>query len=160
MHPEYILNENIPGIDSVDDIPKHFWKKRYEQIVNFENHIVSNGTIILKFFLNLSKEEQRQRLLRRLEKPKHNWKFSPTDLTERKLWDKYMEYYEDAIQHTSTKKSPWYLIPSDDKDICRYLVSKIILEELEKYKDIQYPELDKDIDNHKKLYKSELEDEK
>ncbi|MCI0919756.1 PPK2 family polyphosphate kinase [Sphingobacterium rhinopitheci] len=160
VHPEYLLKENLPGINSVKDIPKDFWKKRYKQIKNFENHLIENGTIVLKFYLNLSKGEQKKRLLRRLEKDEHNWKFSPTDLTERKLWDKYMEYYEDAIQHTSTKKSPWYLIPSDDKDICRYLVAKIILEELEKYKDIQYPELDKDIDNHKKLYKSELEDEK
>lgn len=160
VHPEYLLKENLPGINSVKDIPKDFWKKRYKQIKNFENHLIENGTIVLKFYLNLSKGEQKKRLLRRLKKDEHNWKFSPTDLTERKLWDKYMEYYEDAIQHTSTKKSPWYLIPSDDKDICRYLVAKIILEELEKYKDIQYPELDKDIDNHKKLYKSELEDEK
>lgn len=160
VHPEYLLNENLPGISSVKDIPKDLWKKRFKQINTFENHLIENGTIVLKFYLNLSKGEQKNRLLRRLEKEEHNWKFSPADLTERKLWDTYMEYYEDAIQHTTTKKCPWYLIPADDKNVCRYLVAKIILEELEKYKDIQYPELDKNIDDHKKLYKKELEGEK
>lgn len=130
------------------------------QINNFEQHIIANGTIVLKFYLNLSKREQKDRLLRRLKKEEHNWKFSPADLSERKLWDRYMEYYEDAIQHTSTAKAHWYLIPADNKEVCRYLVAKIILEELEKYKDIQYPELDKDIEIHKNQYKKELEDEK
>ena len=87
VHPEYILNENLPGIESVDDIKKSFWKDRMEQIRNFEKHIVQNGTIVLKFFLHLSKEEQRERLLRRLEEAKHNWKFSPGDLKEREHWD-------------------------------------------------------------------------
>lgn len=157
VHPEYLLKENIPKIESTKDIPKDFWRKRFTQINNFEEYLVANGTIVLKFYLHLSKEEQKNRLLRRLEKEDHNWKFSPADLSERKLWDKYMECYEDAIQHTTTRKAPWYLIPADDKLTSRYLIAKIILEELEKYKDIQYPELEKDMEKHKELYKKELE---
>lgn len=160
VHPEYILNENIPGIDSVDDIPKHFWKKRYEQIVNFENHIVSNGTIILKFFLNLSKEEQRQRLLRRLEKPKHNWKFSPGDLKERKLWEKYFDYYGEAIEATSSDNAPWYVVPADDKDLARHIVLQAIFDALLKYTDIKFPELEDKVENNLDFYRSELENEK
>ena len=160
VHPEYILNENIPGIDSVDDIPKHFWKKRYEQIVNFENHIVSNGTIILKFFLNLSKEEQRQRLLRRLEKPKHNWKFSPGDLKERKLWEKYFDYYGEAIEATSSENAPWYVVPADDKDLARHIVLQAIFDALLKYTDIKFPELEDKVENNLDFYRSELENEK
>src|SRR5690606_9731468 len=124
VHPEYILNENIPGINEVGDIPKDFWKKRYAQISCFEQHLAKNWTIILKFFLHLSKDEQKRRLLRRLEKEDHNWKFSPGDLKERALWEKYMECYEEAIQHTSKDAVPWYIIPADNKDISRYLVAQ------------------------------------
>lgn len=97
VHPYYIMGENIPGVDSVDDINDEFWAKRFEQINNFEKHIAENGTIIFKFFLHLSKDEQRNRLIRRLQKPNKNWKFSPDDLKERKLWDNYQACYEDAI---------------------------------------------------------------
>lgn len=158
VHPEYILHENIPGIDTVKDIPKDFWKIRYDQINAFEQHVVNNGTIVFKFFLHLSKDEQKNRLLRRLEQEKHNWKFSPGDLKERELWDQYMTCYEEAIQHTSKKHAPWYIIPSDNKAISRYLVAKIILEKLKKYKDIQYPEMPPEIEQHKAAYKRELED--
>ncbi|MBD1431620.1 polyphosphate kinase 2 family protein [Sphingobacterium sp. DN00404] len=158
VHPEYILHENIPGIDTVKDIPKDFWKLRYDQINAFEQHVVNNGTIVFKFFLHLSKDEQKNRLLRRLEQEKHNWKFSPGDLKERELWDQYMTCYEEAIQHTSKKHAPWYIIPSDNKAISRYLVAKIILEKLKKYKDIQYPEMPPEIEQHKAAYKRELED--
>lgn len=160
VHPEYILNENIPGIDSVENIPKDFWKKRYEQIVNFENHIVSNGTIVLKFFLNLSKEEQRQRLLRRLEKPKHNWKFSPGDLKERKLWEKYFDHYGEAIEATSSDNAPWYVVPADDKDLARHIVLQTISDALLKYTDIKFPELEDKVENNLDFYRSELENEK
>ncbi|MBD1421971.1 PPK2 family polyphosphate kinase [Sphingobacterium chuzhouense] len=158
VHPEYILNENIPSIDTVEDIPKDFWKTRYDQINAFEQHVVKNGIIVFKFFLHLSKDEQKNRLLRRLEQEKHNWKFSPGDLKERELWDQYMTCYEEAIQHTSKKHAPWYIIPSDNKAISRYLVAKIILEKLKKYKDIQYPEMPPEIEQHKAAYKRELED--
>ena len=158
VHPEYLLNENISGIDTVEDIPKDFWKTRYDQINAFEQHVVNNGTIVFKFFLHLSKDEQKNRLLRRLEQEKHNWKFSPGDLKERELWDQYMTCYQEAIQHTSKKHAPWHIIPSDNKAISRYLVAKIILEKLKKYKDIQYPEMPPEIEQHKAVYKKELED--
>lgn len=159
VHPEFILAENLPGINSVDDITPKFWKKRIEQINNFESHIAENGTIVMKFFLHLSKEEQRQRLLRRLEEGKHNWKFSPGDLKEREHWDEYQEYYEDAINKTSTDYAPWYIIPADDKDMARYIVAKIIWEEMKKYTDIQEPELDDKIKANFELYKEQLKKE-
>ena len=115
VHPEYILGERIPGIHQVDDINQKFWEKRFEQINNFERHISENGTIIFKFFLNLSKEEQRQRLLRRLALKHKNWKFSPGDLKERTLWDEYQKCYEEAINKTSKPHAPWYIIPADNK---------------------------------------------
>ncbi|GAL81779.1 Bll6474 protein [Algibacter lectus] len=124
VHPEYILGENIPGIETVDDVNEAFWDKRFEQINNFEKHLADNGTIIFKFFLNLSKEEQKSRLLRRLDKPEKNWKFSPDDLKERKLWDKYQDCYQDAINRTSKSHAPWYTIPADDKPTARLLVAK------------------------------------
>lgn len=159
VHPEYILNENLPGIEKVEDIPNDFWKKRMDQIVNFENHIAENGTIVLKFFLHLSKEEQRQRLLRRLEEAKHNWKFSPGDLKERSFWDDYQKYYEEAINATSTEKAPWYVVPADDKETARYIVAKAILDVLSKFKDIQEPKLDDKIKQHIASYKEMLEKE-
>lgn len=157
VHPEYILNENIPGIESVDDITPAFWEKRFDQINNFESHISQNGVIVLKFFLHLGKEEQRQRLLRRLNKEKHNWKFSPGDLKEREHWDEYQDYYQDAINRTSKPHAPWYVIPSDNKETARVLVAKVILEEMKRYKDIVEPKLDKSIADNIALYKKELE---
>lgn len=157
VHPEYLLSEGIPNLNSVKDIPAVFWEKRYEQINNFEKHLAENGTILFKFYLHLSKGEQKKRLLRRLEKPEHQWKFSPDDLAERELWGKYMEYYEETIQNTSKSNAPWYIIPSDDKDISRYLVAKILLDQLKTYSDIQYPELPKDIEKHISKYKNQLE---
>ncbi|MBL1407683.1 PPK2 family polyphosphate kinase [Sphingobacterium faecale] len=160
VHPEYILQENIPQITHVKEIPKDFWKNRYQQINNFEHHVSQNGTIILKFYLHLSKGEQKSRLLRRLDKEDHNWKFSPGDLKERKRWNEYMVYYEEAIQHTSKPDAPWYIIPADNKEICRYLVAQVILEELKKRKDIKYPDLPADIEKHIACYRKELENEK
>ncbi|MFV8226727.1 PPK2 family polyphosphate kinase [Christiangramia aquimixticola] len=160
VHPEYILNENLPGINSISDIDAEFWKKRFEQIRNFEKHIAENGTIIFKFFLHLSKEEQRQRLLRRLDKPNKNWKFSPGDLKERKLWDKYQDCYEAAINKTSTEKAPWFVIPADDKPTARYLVAKILQEELQKYEEVKEPELAPKIRKNIDDYRTELESEK
>lgn len=159
VHPEFILSENLPGINSVDDITPKFWKKRIEQINNFESHIAENGTIVMKFFLHLSKEEQRQRLLRRLEEGKHNWKFSPGDLKERGYWDEYQEYYEEAINKTSTEHAPWYVIPADDKEMARYIVAKIIWEEMQKHTDIKEPELDDKIKANFEVYKEQLKKE-
>lgn len=159
VHPEYILNENLPGIEAVEDIPTDFWKKRYDQINNFEKHIVENGIIVLKFFLHLSKEEQRQRLLRRLDKEEHNWKFSPGDLKERARWELYQEYYEETINHTSKKHAPWYVVPADNKETCRYVVAKTILDEMEKYTDIKEPELDPEIKKNIVMYREQLQKE-
>jgi PPK2 family polyphosphate:nucleotide phosphotransferase len=156
VHPEYILGENLPGINSVEDITPKFWKNRIEQINNFEKHITQNGTIVMKFYMHLSKEEQRERLLRRLEEEKHHWKFSPGDLKEREHWKEYMQYYEEAINKTSTDYAPWYVIPADDKEMARYIVAKIILEEMQKYTDIKEPELDDKIKANIEMYKKEL----
>lgn len=160
VHPEYILGERIPGIDTVDDIDQRFWEKRFEQINNFERHIAENGTIIFKFFLNVSKEEQRLRLLRRLALKRKNWKFSPGDLKERALWATYQTCYEEAINHTSSPHAPWYVIPADNKKAARVIVATILLEELKKYEDIKEPELADKIKANLELYKSQLENEK
>lgn len=160
VHPEYLLNEHLPKIESVKNIPKNFWQRRFEQINHFESFISENGIIVFKFFLNLSKKEQKNRLLRRLEEPKHQWKFSPGDLAERALWDQYMKCYEDAIRNTSSSNVPWYAIPADDKDICRYIIASILLDELKKYKDIKYPQPGKEIEAHIADYKKQLEGEK
>lgn len=145
VHPEYILGENLPDVNELDDINEEFWDKRFQQINDFEKTIQENGTIIFKFFLNLSKEEQKHRQLRRLDKPNKNWKFSPGDLDERELWDDYQKCYEDAINRTSKPKAPWFIVPSDDKETARVIIAEIMLQELKKYKDIKEPELDDDI---------------
>jgi len=156
VNPHYLLHENIPGIENVEDIPADFWDKRFNQIRNFEKHIVQNGTIVFKFFLHLSREEQRKRLLRRLEKEKKNWKFAPSDLSERKLWDEYWEYYQQAINNTSLPFAPWYIIPADDKREARYIVAKIIYEVMNKYTDIIEPQLDSNIKENIEKYKDKL----
>jgi len=155
VHPEYIMGENLPEINSVEDITPKFWEKRIEQINNFEKHITENGTIVIKFFMHLSKEEQRERLLRRLEEGKHNWKFSPGDLKEREYWDEYQKYYEEAINKSSTDYAPWYVIPADDKEMARYIVAKVIWEEMQKY-NIKEPELDDEIKANIEMYKKVL----
>lgn len=142
VHPGYILGENLPDVNNLEDIDAAFWEQRFQQINDFERTIHQNGTIIFKFFLNLSKEEQKHRLLRRLDKPNKNWKFSVGDLDERELWDKYQKCYEDAINHTSKPHAPWFIVPSDDKDAARVIIAEIMLQELKKYKDIKEPELD------------------
>ena len=157
VHPEYILNENLPGIEKVEDITPEFWENRFEQINNFEKHITQNGTIVLKFFFYMSKEEQRKRLLRRLEEAEHHWKFSPGDLKERERWDDYMKYYEEAINKTSKPNAPWYIIPADDKEMARYMVGRIIWEELQKYTDIKEPALDEKVKLNFAEYKKQLE---
>ena len=159
VHPEYILNENIPGINEVSDIDEAFWENRFEQINNFEKHIADNGTIIFKFFLHLSKEEQKNRLLRRLNKPNKNWKFSAGDLKERALWDEYQHCYEDAINKTSKFHAPWYVIPADDKPTARLILANILLEKLSSYKDIKEPELDEKTKSNIDAYRKQLESE-
>lgn len=156
VHPEYILFENLPGIEKVEDITPQFWEDRFEQINNFEKHISQNGTKILKFYFHMSKDEQRERLLKRLENPEDNWKFSTGDLKERERWDDYMKYYEEAINKTSKEYAPWYVVPADDKGVARYIVAKVIWEEMQKLTDITEPELDPKIKANIDVYREQL----
>lgn len=157
VHPEYILFENLPGIEKVEDITPQFWENRMEQINNFEKHISQNGTTILKFYFHMSKDEQRKRLLKRLEQPEDQWKFSTGDLKERERWDDYMKYYEEAINKTNTDYAPWYVVPADDKGVARYIVAKTIWEKLESLTDIAEPTLDPKVAENIPFYKNQLQ---
>lgn len=159
VHSQVVLNECIPGIEDEKDLTDDFWERRYEEINNFEKHIANNGVIVLKFFLHLSKDEQKKRILRRLEKEKHNWKFEPSDIREREYWDDYQKYYEEAINKTSTKECPWYIIPADDKAYCRFVFAKILEEVFSKYTDVKIPELSEDIKDNLEVYKRKLMEE-
>lgn len=159
VHPEYILNEKLPFVNSINDVNDAFWDQRFEQINNFEKHLTQNGTLIFKFFMNLSKDEQRNRLLRRLDKQEKNWKFSAGDLKERKLWDKYMDCYQDAINRTSKDHAPWYNIPADDKPTARLIVAQILYDTLKQYSDIKEPDLDDKTKANLHLYREQLNNE-
>lgn len=158
VHPEYVLAENIPSIKSIEDLNEDFYTNRMEEINNFENYIANNGTIILKFFLNLSKEEQKNRLLRRLRLKQKNWKFSGADLKERKLWDQYQFCYQELLNKTSKENAPWFVIPADDKPTARLRVAEIILDNLKKY-NFKEPELPNKYKIHLDEYRSQLENE-
>jgi PPK2 family polyphosphate:nucleotide phosphotransferase len=140
VHPEYIMNEQLPGIKTIKDINKKFWEKRYKQINRWEKNLSENGTVILKFFLHLSKDEQKRRLIDRIDNPKKNWKFSVSDLKERALWDKYQKAYEDMIEATSTSYAPWHVLPADDKWYTRLCLGGLIYYEFEKLM-LSYPEV-------------------
>ncbi len=140
VHPEYILGEQIPTINSLSDVNDDFWKSRYEQINNFEKNIHQNGTIVLKFFLNVSKEEQKNRFLDRINRQEKNWKFSSNDITERGYWDDYQKAFEDAINNTSTDYAPWHIIPADNKWFSRVAIGQIIVEKM-KSLNLSFPEL-------------------
>jgi PPK2 family polyphosphate:nucleotide phosphotransferase len=159
VHPQYILNERIPGIHKVEDIGQKFWDTRFKQINEFERYLYENGTIIFKFFLHLSKEEQRQRLLRRLALREKHWKFSPRDLKERKVWDQYQHCYQEAIARTTKDHAPWYVIPADNKGAARVIVASILLQSLKKFKDIREPSLDAEILANLDHYEKELQSE-
>lgn len=160
---EEVLVVRVHNLVKYQNIPSEFvtpqiWNERYEQIKNFEKHIYQNGTIVLKFFLNISKEEQKERFLKRLETTSKNWKFSAGDLEERKLWGEYQRCYQDAINATSTSFAPWYIIPADHKWFARLVVSEIINNTL-KNLDMHYPKLDEEQIKNLDLYKAELEKE-
>ena len=140
VHPDLLLKEKLPGIKSIKDVDKTFWKHRYESIRCFEQHLSDNGTVIIKFFLNLSKDEQKERFLERIDDPDKNWKFSASDVYEREFWDDYMKAYEKAIQETSTEKCPWYVVPADKKWFTRIAISAIILDTLKGLK-LDFPVL-------------------
>ena len=137
VHPEILRSEGLP--DALLD-EKKVWQGRYRSIVDMERHFHSNGTRIVKFFLHLSKEEQRKRFLARLEDPDKNWKFSLADIEERKFWSRYTTAFEECISATSTTDSPWYIVPADDKENARLIVSQIVLDTFEGLK-MSYPEI-------------------
>jgi PPK2 family polyphosphate:nucleotide phosphotransferase len=134
VHPELLKNERIPK----EVMPKDIWQQRFEDIHNFERCLTHNGIAIRKFFLNLSKEEQKRRFLQRLENPEKNWKFSPGDVRERGHWDEYMKAYEEMIAATSTKRAPWYVVPADNKWYTRLVVAAAIVDTLDDLK-LEYP---------------------
>lgn len=138
VHPEWILNEHIPGVESVKKIDDKFWEQRYKQIRRFEKNLADNGTIILKFFLHVSKKEQKKRFLERIDDPSKNWKFSLSDLKERAFWDDYQRAYEKALSATSTDYAPWFVIPADDKWYSRLAIAAIITRQFAKL-EIKYP---------------------
>jgi PPK2 family polyphosphate:nucleotide phosphotransferase len=135
VHREILVSEGLP------DPPHHdtkIWHDRYRSIVDLEKHLHVNGTRIVKFFLHLSKEEQRKRFLERIDDPEKNWKFSPADIAERKFWKRYMEVYGECLGATSTDHAPWYVVPADDKENARLIVSQIVLDTFEELK-MSYP---------------------
>ncbi|MSV32726.1 MAG: polyphosphate kinase 2 family protein [Bryobacterales bacterium] len=139
VHPEYLQKQKLPA----PLVTKKIWEERYEDINNFERHLARNGTLILKFFLHVSKEEQKKRFLERLEEPDKHWKFSLQDLKEREFWGDYMRSYEEALTATSTKWAPWYVIPADNKALARVLVSNILTKAIEDLK-LGYPSVSKE----------------
>ena len=152
VHPEYLESQRLPNsqTDTQPDKPtkkrkkrKDFWKQRFEDINNFERHLTNNGTVILKFFLHVSKEEQAERFLARIDDPAKNWKFSMKDVKEREHWDEYMHAYEQTVRHTATEYAPWYVVPADTKWFTRLVVASAIVQRLSAL-DLSYPKLDKD----------------
>ena len=135
VHPEILFAERLPT-RVVDD--KSIWRERFRSIVNLESHLHHNGTRIVKFFLHVSKEEQRKRFLRRIDEPDKNWKLSQTDIEERKFWDEYMKAYEDCLSATSTQHAPWYVVPADDKLNARLIISQVVVDTMASLK-LSYP---------------------
>jgi PPK2 family polyphosphate:nucleotide phosphotransferase len=136
VHPEILRSEGLPDLPHDDGV---VWHDRYRSIVNLERHLDNNGTCIVKFYLHLSKEEQRNRFLQRIDEPEKNWKFSLSDVEERRFWKQYMLAYEECLSATSTGDAPWYVVPADDKENARLIVSRIVLDTLEGLK-MTYPE--------------------
>ncbi|MBL0129146.1 MAG: polyphosphate kinase 2 family protein [Flavobacteriales bacterium] len=131
VHPEFILGQNIPGITAVEQLNEAFWESRYRSIRAFEEHLATNGTVIMKFFLNMSKAQQKKRFLDRIDDPTKNWKFSTNDVKERQHWDRYMVAYEQAIGATAAAHAPWYIIPADEQWESRALVGRLLRARLE-----------------------------
>ena len=153
VHPELLSAERLPD-EALDE--KNIWRDRYQSIHDFEAHLHRNGTQIVKFFLHVSKEEQRKRFLRRLEEPDKNWKFNRTDVEERKYWKDYMKAYEACLKATSTRDSPWYAVPADDKPNTWLIISQIILDTLRGLQ-MEYPRLDEEKRKELRLLRKMLE---
>lgn len=143
VHPEIVLSNKLPSVETVNDIDSDFWKRRYRQINDFERYLTENGTIVLKFFLNVSKTEQKNRFIERLDDASKNWKFSSADIKERQFWEDYMNAYADVLTETSTELAPWYVIPADNKWSMRYAVGRIICDRMQQL-DLHYPKLTKE----------------
>jgi PPK2 family polyphosphate:nucleotide phosphotransferase len=154
VHPNYNLNEKV--WNNIKDFDEKFWENRYESIRNYEKHHTQNGTTLIKIFLNVSKKEQKKRFLDRINEQDKNWKFSPDDISERKLFDDYMSAYENAINETNRDFAPWFVIPADDKWFSRIVAIQIIITALEKM-DLNYPELSKDEKTKLQEAKNQLE---
>jgi PPK2 family polyphosphate:nucleotide phosphotransferase len=137
VHPEILARQRLPP----ELVTKKIWSERFEDIRAFERYLSRNGTLLLKFFLNVSKEEQRKRFLERIEEPAKRWKFSARDVEERKLWDRYMDAYQDMIRHTATREAPWYVVPADNKWFTRLVVAAVIGDRMEKL-ELQFPKVD------------------
>lgn len=137
VHEDFLKNQKLPP----ERVTRRIWKERFESINDFERHLVRNGTAVIKFHLRISKEEQQRRLLERLDDPAKRWKFSMGDIAERKLWDRYMDAYEDAIRNTSSSDAPWCVVPADKKWFARMVVSTALVEALERL-DLTYPDAD------------------
>lgn len=154
VHPEYLESERLPR--RPEDLDA-LWQQRYESIRGHERHLARNGTVVLKFFLHVGRDEQRDRFLARLEDPSKNWKFSAGDLAERALWSDYMGAYEDALNATSRPWAPWYAVPADDKPYMRMVVAELIVQALERL-DMHYPRLSDDDREQLAAYKQRLEE--
>ena len=139
VHPEFLAGEKLPP----ELVTKDIWKERFKDVHRFESYLGRNGTVVRKFFLHVSKAEQKKRFLERLNEPEKNWKFSATDVKERQHWDEYMDAYEDMIRHTATKDAPWYVVPADNKWFMRLVVASAIIETLQSL-DLHFPKLGKD----------------
>jgi len=139
VHPEFLARQKLPE----PLVTKRLWKERYEDIRNFEQHLGRNGTRVLKFFLHVSRKEQKRRFLERLDNPDKHWKFSEADIRERGFWDDYMEAYEDAIRATATEEAPWYVVPADNKWFTRIVVASAVIEAMAGL-DLRYPEVGPD----------------
>jgi PPK2 family polyphosphate:nucleotide phosphotransferase len=137
VHPEFLAKAKLPP----ELVGKNIWEERYKDIRNFEQYLARNGVIVRKFFLHVSKKEQKQRFLDRIDDPLKNWKFSSNDASERDYWDDYMEAYEEMIQGTATKEAPWYVVPADNKWFTRVVVASAVIEALDSL-DLAYPEVD------------------
>src|SRR3954449_2693215 len=154
VHPEILAKEKLPP----KLMTKNIWKERFEDISAFERYLGRNGTVVLKFFLNLSKEEQRERFLDRLDEPSKNWKFSMNDIAERALWPRYMAMYQEIVRHTSTSAAPWYVVPADHKWFARVVIGSAIVSALENL-DLQFPRADKESLQEFKQVRKALESE-
>ena len=150
VHPEILKSQKVPA----SLVGKNVWEERFEDIRSFERHMARSGTVIRKFFLNVSKKEQKRRFLERLEEPEKNWKFSASDIRERQCWDDYQKAYEEMISNTASKEAPWYVVPADNKWFTRLVVSAVIVDTLESI-DLAYPKVDdakrKELEEAKKL---------